>query len=86
MTTDAVEAPQGQSTDILFLLQKRMEVVKQENPEWFAAYEDNDPFTASSSVTRELIERAPTDFALGVLVGIYMLRQQISIVTERPFE
>lgn len=87
MSTDATAEPVlAQDTEILFLLQKRMEVVRQEDPEWFAGFEDGDPYTASVSTLRQMISTAPTDFVLGVLVGIYTIRQQIAILTERPFE
>lgn len=79
------EATMRQDTSVLLQLQKKMASIKESHPDWFADYEDRDPMVADRQTLALMLETAPTEFAQGLIVGIIMLRQQISIVTERPY-
>ena len=48
-------------------------------------FEDIDPFVADRVAVEDLVRRAPTEFASGVLCGILMFRQQLAAVTGREF-
>lgn len=79
------EATMRQDTSVLLQLQEKMASIKESHPDWFADYEDRDPMVADRQTLALMLETAPTEFAQGLIVGIIMLRQQISIVTERPY-
>lgn len=66
-------------------LQRKMLEVRESHPQWYAEYEDNDPYTADRQTLAHLLSTAPTDFAAGVIAGITTIRMQISFITDRPF-
>lgn len=70
-----------------FLVRAQQEFAqaRAEHPEWSAQFEDADPVTAEREVVEALLESAPTPFLAGLLVGFMMFRQQMAIITGRPF-
>lgn len=44
-----------------------------------------DPFVCPQDVLQELLDEAPDQYSQGFLAGIYQFRQQLAILTNRPF-
>lgn len=79
------DATMKQDVSVLLSLQEKMVSIKESDPEWFAEYEDRDPMVADRASLKMLLDTAPNEFAQGLIVGVIMLRQQIAIVTDRPY-
>ncbi len=54
-------------------------------PEWFAYFEDSQAFSAPKADVLELLRSAPTPFAAGLMYGIYLMRQELALMTGRDF-
>lgn len=77
--------PGAHDTTVLLHLQQKMIEIREADPEWFAQYEDRDPITADSETLRSMLDSAPNEFAGGLIVGFIIFRQQLAILTGRPF-
>jgi len=44
-----------------------------------------DPFVCDKQTLQALIDESPDEYALGFLSGLFCFRQQLSILTSRPF-
>ncbi len=84
MSNTTTEAP-GSETSVLMLASRHLAELKESHPEWYADYEDSDPITASREDIDRLLSSCPSEFVQGLLVGIMMFRQQMSIITGRTF-
>lgn len=80
-----IEAINEHDVTVLLQLQKKMALIKDAHPDWFAEYEDRDPITADQETLSHLLDTAPTEFAQGLIVGIIVFRQQMSILTGRSY-
>jgi hypothetical protein len=63
----------------------KMKQLQSSHPDWFALYEDTLVNTARRTEIIELLHSAPTDFALGLLHGVYAMRVELETVTGRQF-
>lgn len=77
--------PVGREMSLLETVRLELVRVQAQHPEWFADYEDIDPYTAERRFVEELLEASPTEFARGLVTGILLMRQQIALVTGRGF-
>ncbi len=64
---------------------RQQQILAAEHPAWYQEFEDIDPFVANREDVEDLVRRAPTEFASGVLCGILMFRQQLAAITGREF-
>lgn len=56
------------------------------NPEWHIHFDDVDPISADRDDVAQLMDTAPTGFTRGYMKGIVAIRQQLAIVSGRPFD
>jgi hypothetical protein len=77
-----MRAPAASYMDVFL---RNREDLAREHPAWLQDFEDLDPFVAVRADVEDLIQRAPTAFASGMLCGIFMFRQQLAAVTGREF-
>lgn len=77
----------GDTKELAFLRQAdaQMGDVKTQFPEWYADYEDIDPFVADRELVEHLLQTAPNDYTRGLVTGMLLIRQQIAAVTGRGF-
>ena len=66
-------------------MRQKMLAIKDQDPQWFAKYEDSDPITAPRETLEMLLDEAPSDYACGLITGIMAFRQQLAIITDRSF-
>jgi hypothetical protein len=59
--------------------------VRTQHPDWYADYEDIDPFVADRELVEHLLQTAPDDLTKGLIMGMLLIRQQIAAVTGRGF-
>ncbi|HWS26698.1 MAG TPA: hypothetical protein VN259_09040 [Xanthomonadales bacterium] len=64
---------------------RHQKVLAEQHPQWYQEFEDIDPFVADRADVEDLVRRAPTEFASGMLCGILMFRQQLAAMTGREF-
>ena len=79
------ETTQSQRMALLHAAREQMELIKKDHPDWHADFEDVDPFVADRPQVEQLLKTAPTAWASGYVTGIFVLRQQIAIVSGREF-
>lgn len=70
---------------LIRMLSDRFAMVADERPDWWAYFEDCQAFTAPKEDILELARCAPNDFAAGVMYGIYLMRQELAVITGRDF-
>jgi len=54
-------------------------------PEWFAYFEDVQACTASKEDILELLRASPNRFCMGLMYGIFIMRQELASMTGREF-
>ena len=62
-----------------------IQALKLDHPEWFQAYEDAMPHTASAEELMELLISAPTPYAKGLIAGLCGMRVEMAAVSGRFF-
>lgn len=87
VSTALALAAGGDSKELAFLRQADAQLaeVKEQFPEWYADYEDIDPFVADRELVEHLLKTAPNDYTSGLITGMLLIRQQIAAVTGRGF-
>lgn len=63
----------------------QLEYAADQAPEWFAYFEDSQAFSAPREDVLELMRTAPTPFAAGLMYGIFLMRQELAVMTGRDF-
>lgn len=75
----------GQQNEVLRACAGKLEVLAEQHPEWFAIFEDSQAFSAPRSELLELLRAAPDPFAAGLVYGIFLMRQEMAVMTGREF-
>lgn len=65
--------------------EQEMDRLRQVHPGWYAAYDEAMIDTADRAVYVELLNTAPTPFAVGLLYGKFAMRMEIEQITGRAF-
>ena len=76
----------GHEIELLNGCKYTLDQIAQSHPEWFADFEDRMPDFAPRSQVLDLLERAPTEFARGLMYGKLLARVEIAQVSGVPFE
>ena len=66
-------------------LTDEIEASRDLDPEWFARYEDTDPYTCPRAELFALMKTAPSEAGRMFLFGLFSFRLEIAAITERGF-
>lgn len=65
---------------------RKMQELSTKHPDWFELFDDTLPDNAPRSEVVELMQTAPSDFAMGLMYGKFTMRIELETMTGRPFK